>query len=221
MHIYEPTVGFLGTNGVVAPGIPIAAGAALSAQSSKSGRVAVCCGHGAANNGAFHERINMATAWNLPVVYVCENNLYAAEMPLERPTRNVHVASRAQAFNLPGVRVDGNNVLAVYAETQKAVERARRGEGPTLMECLTYRWFGHHAGDPGTSYRTKEEIAAWKERDPIRKLHEEALNAGSADAEDFKKIDEEVRKVIKETAEFAFRSPQPDPSTALENVFFE
>lgn len=219
MHLYEPAVGFLGTNGVVAPGIPMAAGAALSAKLRNSGQVAVCFfGDGAVNNGAFHEGINLAATWNLPVVYVCENNMYATEMPFAKATRNIHVASRAAAYNIPGVEVDGDDVLAVYQEAGEAITRARRGGGPTLMECLTYRFFGHHVGDPGTSYRSKEEIESWKARDPIVKLRSQARELNVAADQDFAAIDREVRAIIDDAAEFALASPQPATETALQHV---
>lgn len=220
MHIYEPAVGFLGTNGIVAPGIPIAAGAALSSKLRNTGQVVLCFfGDGAVNNGAFHEGINMAATWNLPVVYICENNLYATEMPFHLATKNTNVASRAAAYNIPGFTIDGNDALAVYDQTRQAVERARRGEGPTLLECLTYRWFGHHEGDPGTSYRTKEEVAEWKNREPIRRLRDQAVASNWAQVDDFVSIDAETAKEVLDSAEFAVNSPQPDPKTALKHVY--
>ena len=220
MHLYEPAVGFLGTNGVVGPGIPIAAGAALSAKLRGSGQVAVSFfGDGATNNGAFHEGLNLAAAWDLPVVFVCENNMYATETPFQKVTKNTHVASRAPAYGIPGVEVDGQDVLAVYEQAGKAIERARQGKGPTLIECLTYRWFGHHVGDPGTVYRSKEEVEAWKKRDPIQKLREQALAAHWAEEKDFAALDGEVRRLIDEAAELALSSPQPAVESALEHVF--
>lgn len=221
MHIYEPEVGFLGSNGIVAPGIPISAGAALSSKLRGTDQVVICFfGDGAVNNGAFHEGINMAATWNLPVVYVCENNLYATEMPFNLATKNTSVASRGAAYKIPGIEVDGNDVLAVYEHTKQAVERARRGEGPTLIECLTYRWFGHHEGDPGNSYRTKEEIAEWKKRDPIKRFREQATAARWLEASEFARIDTEVDRVVTESAEFALASPQPSPETAMDHVYF-
>ncbi len=219
MHLYEPAVGFLGTNGVVAPGVPMAAGAALSAKLRKSGQVAVCFfGDGAVNNGAFHEGINLAAAWELPVVYVCENNMYATEMPFAKATKNVNVASRAAAYSMPGVQVDGNDVLAVYEKAGEAIERARQGRGPTLLECLTYRFFGHHVGDPGTAYRSKEEIESWKSRDPILKLRQQAIEAKLAEKSEFDAVDNEVHAVIEDAARFALSSPQPAVETALRFV---
>ncbi len=220
MHLYDPKVGFLGSNGVVPPGILIAAGAALSAKTRGTDQVAVAFfGDGAVNNGAFHEGLNMAATWDLPVLFVCENNLYATEMPFEQATKNTNVASRAAAYKMPGITVDGNDVLDVYAKTGEAVQRAQRGEGPTLLECLTYRWFGHHEGDPGTSYRTKEEVASWRKNDSIQKLRERAIAESWATAAEFDKLDSEVRREIDDAAAHALESPQPDTSTALDHVF--
>lgn len=220
MHLYEPAVGFLGSNGVVPPGILIGAGAALGAKMRGSGQVTVAFfGDGAVNNGAFHEGLNLAATWNLPVVFVCENNLYATEMPFELATKNTNVASRAAAYKIPGEQVDGNDVLEVYTKAGEAVARARRGDGPTLFECLTYRWFGHHEGDPGTSYRPKEEIASWKEKDAVRKLRDQAIADSWATGEDFEKIDREVNRVIEDAVQYALNSPQPGVSTALDYVF--
>ncbi len=220
MHLYEPAVGFLGTNGVVAAGIPIAAGAALSAKLHGTDQVAVVfLGDGAVSNGAFHEGLNMAGVWNLPLVAVCENNMYATETPFTAATKNTHVANRGQAYGIPGVEVDGEDVLAVYEKAGEAIARARRGEGATLIECLTYRWFGHHVGDPGTGYRPKDEIAAWKARDPVAKLREQVLEAKIAEPQEFETIDADVRKLIDEAAEFSLNSPQPDAATALDHVY--
>jgi 2-oxoisovalerate dehydrogenase E1 component len=220
MHLYDPSVGFLGSNGVVPPGILIGAGAGLSAKLRGTDQVSVAFfGDGAVNNGAFHEGLNLAATWCLPVIFVCENNLYATEMPFEQATKNTSVASRAAAYKIPGITVDGNDVLNVHAKVGEAVERARRGGGPTLLECLTYRWFGHHEGDPGTSYRTKEEVAEWRKKDPILRLREHAIASSWASAREFDDIDVEVNRVILDAATFAVRSPQPDISTALDHVF--
>ncbi len=220
MHIYEPAVGFLGTNGVVAANIPIAAGAALSAKLRKSGQVVACfLGDGAVNNGAFHEAVNIAATWFLPVVFICENNLYATETPFRVASKSTSVASRADAYKIPGVEIDGNDVLAVYDQAGVAIDRARRGEGPTLIEALTYRWLGHHEGDPGTKYRSKEEVESWIKRDPIQRLRESAVSHQWAAKEDFAKIDNDVHRVIEEAASFARSSPLPDPATALKDVW--
>ena len=220
MHLYDPTVGFLGSNGVVPPSILIASGAALSAQLRRSGQVAVAFfGDGGSNNGAFHEGLNMAAAWNLPVIFVCENNLYATETPFAKVTKNTNVASRAAGYGIPGARLDGNNVVEVYQRASEAVERARAGQGPTLLECLTYRWFGHHEGDPGISYRPKEEIAAWREHDPIALFKAEALARGWMAEDEFDAVNAGVATVLAEAVQFALDSPLEDKSTALLHVF--
>lgn len=220
MHLYEPAVGFLGTNGVVAPGIPIAAGSALSAKLLGTDHVAVSFfGDGAVNNGAFHEGVNLAATWNLPVLFVCENNLYATEMPFEKATKNTNVASRAAAYNIPGIEVDGNDVLQVYEKAGEAIDRARKGQGPTLMECHTYRWFGHHVGDAGTSYRSKEEIETWKQRDAIKKLREHALAEHLAEKKDFEAIDSETARLMEAAAALSLESPEPAAKTALDHVY--
>lgn len=221
MHLYDPACGFLGSNGVVPPGILIASGAALSAQLRGTDQVAVAFfGDGGSNNGAFHEGINMAATWDLPVVFVCENNMYATEMPFRLATKNTSVASRAAAYNIPGIQVDGNNVLDVYREAGKAIERARQGKGPTLIECLTYRWFGHHEGDPGVSYRDKDEIAHWRANDPIKRLKNDAIQVGSLTETEFAAIDGEIREVVDDAAQFALSSPLESTATALHHVFF-
>ena len=220
MHLYEPAVGLLGTNGVVASGIPIAAGAALSAKLRGSGQVAVSYfGDGAVNEGGFHEGINMAATWDLPVVFVCENNMYATEMAFKQATKNTNVASRAAGYGIPGVQVDGEDVLAVYEKAGEAIERARQGKGPTLLECLTYRFLGHHVGDPGTNYRSKEEVEEWKKRDPIQKLRDQALASNWAGKQELDAIDGEVRRLIDEAAAVALSSPEPSAETALDHVF--
>jgi TPP-dependent pyruvate/acetoin dehydrogenase alpha subunit len=222
MHLYDPTVGFLGSNGVVPPGILIATGAGLSAKLKGGDQVAVAFfGDGGSNNGAFHEGLNMAATWDVPVIFVCENNLYATEMPFGKATKNINVASRAAAYGIPGVQVDGNNVLEVYEKTGEAVSRARRGEGPTLIECLTYRWFGHHEGDPGIAYRTKEEIAHWKDRDPIRRLYDDTIAAKLVLEEDFKGIDAEIKTELDDATQFAFSNSLETDRTALDHVYFE
>jgi TPP-dependent pyruvate/acetoin dehydrogenase alpha subunit len=220
MHLYKPQVGFLGTNGVVGAGIPMAAGAALSAKLKGTDQVAVAfLGDGAVNSGNFHEALNMAAAWDLPFIAVCENNMYATETPFTVATKNTHVATRGTSYGIPGVEVDGDDVLAVYEKAGEAIARARRGEGPTLLECLTYRWFGHHVGDPGTSYRPKDEIAAWKARDPVAKLRQQVLEEKMAEPQEFDVIDAEVRKLIDAAADFSLESPQPNSQTVLDHVY--
>jgi TPP-dependent pyruvate/acetoin dehydrogenase alpha subunit len=219
MHMYAPDYGLMGTNGIVGAGIPLAAGSALSAQLRNSGQVTACFfGDGAVNSGSFHEGMNFAAVWNLPVVFACENNLYATEMAFARATKNQSVASRAAAYCMPGVEVDGNDVLAVYAAAGAAVERARSGGGPTLIECKTYRVVGHHEGDPGTGYRTKEELEAWKQRCPIHTLRERALTAKIADSSAFDRIHRETEAWLADAVEFARTSAEPEAASVYEHV---
>jgi len=220
MHLYDPAAGFLGTNGMVAAGIPIAAGAALAAQLRGSDQVAVAFfGDGAVNHGAFHEGINLAATWNLPVVFVCENNLYATETPFAIATKNRDVASRGAAYGISSESVDGNDVEAVWAAAKQAISRARAGEGPTLVECRTYRLVGHHEGDSGSGYRSKEEVEAWRRRCPIASVRAKALKEHLASEAELKAIEDEVDSVIGDAVRFADASPWPDAAEAFKHVF--
>lgn len=219
MHIYDPDHGFLGTNGIVGAGIPLGAGAALGAQVRRSGQVAVSFfGDGAVNNSAFHEGVNLAAAWNLPVVFVCENNLYATETPFRKVTRNIDVASRGVAYGIPGIPVDGNDVLEIYSVAGEAVRKARAGGGPTLIECRTYRLVGHFEGDPGIGYRSREEIADWKLRDPIVMLRERAAAAG-VDPALLDSADRETEHEVQQAYEFAKAGPEPDPARVADHTY--
>lgn len=220
MHIYDPSCGFLGTNGIVGASVPLGAGAALAVQVRKSKQVAVSFfGDGAVNNCAFHEGVNMAAIWELPVVFVCENNLYATETPFAKVTRNTDVASRGAAYGIPGIRVDGNDVLAVYKVAAEAIDRARSGAGPTLIECRTYRPLGHFEGDPGIGYRTKEEIAEWKKRDPINRIRERTLADGLATAEKLDSIWSEAEAEVESAYQYAKSGAEADPSSVTNFVF--
>ncbi|MFQ6111978.1 MAG: thiamine pyrophosphate-dependent dehydrogenase E1 component subunit alpha, partial [Nitrospinota bacterium] len=169
IHIADMDLGILGANGIVGGGIPIANGAALAFKLKKTGQVLVCFfGDGASNQGSFHEGLNLASTWHLPVVFICENNQYAESTPQKVHQHITDISCRAEAYDIPGVSVDGNDAVAVYEAASEAVERARQpGEHPTLIECKTYRHMGHYIGDPGTLYRSDEEVAEWKKRDPI------------------------------------------------------
>ena len=219
MHMYAPEYGFMGTNGIVGAPIPLATGAALSAKLRKRGQVVVCFfGDGAVNSGSFHESVNLGAVWDLPVVYVCENNLYATEMAFQRATKNTSVASRAAAYGMSGVAVDGQDVVAVHGAAQAAISRAREDGGPTLIECKTYRYVGHHEGDPGTDYRTREEVQHWKQQDPVKLARKRLLDSG-ADESKLKAIDQEVEQLIDEAVEFAEKSPEPSADSVNEHVF--
>ena len=222
MHLYAPDDGFLGTNGLVAAGIPVAAGAALAAKLRQTGQVALSFfGDGAVNHGAFHEGLNLAGVWNLPVVLVCENNLYATETPLWVATKNQDISSRAAAYGIPGVAVDGNDVEAVSAAAAESIARARAGGGPTLLECRTYRFLGHHEGDPGTSYRSQEEVEAWKKRCPIALEKARLLERGEASEAVLQAIEQEVEATLADAVRFAETSPLPAPAEARRHVFPE
>jgi 2-oxoisovalerate dehydrogenase E1 component len=220
MHLFSPEVGLMGTTGIVGPNILQATGAGYSFKLLKTDRVSVgFFGDGAVNNGAFHEGVNMAAIWDLPVIFVCENNLYATEVPFDYATRNTDVAERARSYGIPGVAVDGNDVLAVHEAAGAAVRRARAGRGPTLLECRTYRTRPHAEGMRDAGYRTSEEIDAWKTRDPITFLKERVLAREIATEEEFDAIDAEIKAVVAEALDFATNSPYPDPSTATKFIF--
>ncbi|MGH9544901.1 MAG: thiamine pyrophosphate-dependent dehydrogenase E1 component subunit alpha [Terriglobales bacterium] len=220
MHMYAPQWGFMGTNGIVGAPIPLATGGGLSAKLRKQGQVVVCFfGDGAVNSGSFHEALNMGTVWDLPVIYVCENNLYATEMAFSRTTKNVSVARRAESYGLPGVEVDGQDVLAIHREAKTAIERARAGHGPTLIECKTYRYVGHHEGDPGTDYRTRDEVKLWKQQDPVKRARALLLDSGTEDESRLQAIDQEVERLIDQAVEFAEKSPEPSPESVNDHVF--
>jgi 2-oxoisovalerate dehydrogenase E1 component len=220
MHLFSPEVGLMGTTGIVGPNILQATGAGYSFKLLKTDRVSAgFFGDGAVNNGAFHEGVNMAAIWDLPVIFVCENNLYATEVPFDYATRNTDVAERARSYGIPGVAVDGNDVLAVHEAAGAAVRRARAGRGPTLLECRTYRTRPHAEGMRDAGYRTSEEIDAWKTRDPIMFLKERVLAREIATEEEFDAIDAEIKAVVAEALDFATNSPYPDPSTATKFIF--
>ena len=220
MHIADFTVGMLGANGIVAGGFGIATGAGWAAQLRNSGQVAVCFfGDGAANRGPFHENINIGAVWKLPVVYVCENNQYAQWTPQKDVTLVTDIANMAPAYGIPGVQVDGMDALAVYEAAGEAIARARRGEGPTLLECKTYRFRGHNMGDP-QMYRSREEIADWVDkRDPIKRLATHMQEAGIlTDAED-QEIQQRVAADIQEAVRFAESSPYPTPDELHKDIY--
>lgn len=211
MHIADVTKGNLGANGIVAGGIPIAVGAALAAKKLKNGKVAISFfGDGANNEGAFHEALNMAAVWKLPVIFVCENNGYGMSTSTERSTAVKNIADRASAYAMPGVIVDGNNFSEVAEAAEAAVERARAGEGPTLIESKTYRYRGHSKSDRNR-YRTKEEIEDWMaNRDPIAMFEAELKEFGIIDDAGIEAVREAVKKEIADGIEFAKDSPSPE-----------
>jgi pyruvate dehydrogenase E1 component alpha subunit len=219
MHIADVEAGNLGANGIVGGGIPIATGVGLSIKMQKLDKVVLCLfGDGAANEGAFHEGLNLASIWDLPVVYVCENNQYAMSMSVERAFNIERISQRACAYNIPGVTVDGNDVLAVYGAVRAAVARARAGKGPSLVECVTYRWKGHSKSDR-QAYRTRDEVKAWQERDPIKRLTDYLEAYGWLDAAGSAKIEAEARAEIESAVAYAEASPEPNPDDVLEGIY--
>jgi pyruvate dehydrogenase E1 component alpha subunit len=219
MHIADVQGGNLGANGIVAGGLPIAAGVGMSMQ--LQGRSDICLaffGDGAANEGAFHESLNMAAIWKLPVVFWCENNVYAMSMSVHDSVPTATISERATAYSMPGLTIDGNDLEAAYAASVEATARARRGDGPSLIEARTYRWRGHSKSDRNL-YRTQDEIAEWKTRDPIIRLRERMLAAGMIDAAAADAISARVRDEIAAAVAFAESSPDPDP-TALEDEVY-
>lgn len=220
MHIADFEKGNLGANAIVGGGIGIAAGAALAAKLRGSDQIAVSFfGDGASNEGTFHEAINLAAVWKLPVIFICENNLFGISVPLSESTSVEDISVRAASYNIPGYSVDGNDVLAIDEVFSKAVSRAKAGEGPSLIECKTYRWLGHWTGDPQV-YRTREEVEAWKEKDAIRRLREYMLAEGIATIDEINEIEMKSKADVDAAAEFAMNSPEPDPATVTDDVFF-
>ncbi len=220
MHLFSPEVGMMGTSGIVGPCILQAAGAGYSFKLLKSDNVGVAFfGDGAVNNGAFHEGLNMASIWKLPSLFICENNQFATEVPFKYAAGNPTVASRGAAYGMPGIEVDGNDVLAVYEAAKTAIQRAKAGEGPTLIECLTYRTRPHSEGMGDFGYRSREEVEAWKARCPIRRFAEKLVAESLATVDELAKIEAEVQAMVVEAQAFAENSPWPDPSTAATHVY--
>lgn len=221
MHVADFSVGMLGATGIVGAGIPIAVGAALSCQMRGTDQVAVSFfGDGASNEGAFHEGINMAAAWRLPAIFVCENNLYGFSTHINRVTAVKDITERAAAYGIPGMTVDGMDVLEVYQAAQEAVARARRGEGPTLLECKTYRYKGHSRFEPG-HYRSKEEVQSWLERDPITLFAQWLQHSDSASEDELQGIRVTVQQRIDASVEYAMQGSEATAETALGLIFAE
>lgn len=219
LHLAVPEVNAPCTTTVVGGGLPIAVGVAFAQQYKKENCVTVCLfGDGAADEGSFHEALNLASLWRLPVIFVCENNLYAGAQRYEEHTRVKDIADRAIAYAMPGVIVDGNDVLAIYEATGEARARALDGAGPTLIECKTYRWHGHGESDPQL-YQPKDEIAAWQGRCPIQKLRVEMLLEELVTAGQLREMEAEIEGTVKDAVRFAEESPYPSPEEALEDVF--
>lgn len=220
MHMGDLSFGFIGNTGTVGATVPIATGSALAARLRGSKEVVVSfLGDGAMNQGVVHEAMNFAGLWKLPVIYICENNLYAMTVSLEKSVAIKHVADRAKGYGFEGKVIDGNDVELVYEETRKAAEKGRSGEGATFLECLTYRWDGHFGGDPGTGYRPKEEIEKWKERCPIKRLKERLIGEGNLTSEEFDRISATVYAEIEQVALKAQKAPLPSKEVDLDSLF--
>lgn len=221
LHLAAPELGMLGANGIVGAGIPIATGAAMASKKLKDGRVTLCFfGDGAANQGTFHEAVNIGSAFQLPIVYIIENNLFGVSCR-QSTVRNIDLLSkRAAAYGIPGVTIDGNNVEDVYNCVKQAADRARSGEGPTIVECLTYRWRGHFEGEPEVvAYRTSEEIEAWKEKCPIKNYRRHLTESPEICEAELEEIEKRVEKQIAEALQYAKESPYPALESALTDIY--
>ena len=219
MHIADVERNNLGANGIVGGGVPMSVGVGLSIQLRGTDQVCLTIfGDGATNTGPFHETLNMASIWDLPVVFLCENNQYAMSMSVARAFNIEYISQRACAYNIPGVTVDGNDFLAVYDAVSTAAERARSGKGPTLVECLTYRWRGHSRSDRQL-YRTRDEIKEWREKDPITRLAGKLIEANLLTDDEQAEIKDKAYQSIEDALVYAEDSPSPDVSTIMEGVY--
>jgi len=220
MHLADFSVGMLGASAVVGANMPLAVGAGLSIKMRKTNQVVVTFfGDGASNQGTFHESLNLAAIWDLPVLFVCENNQYAESTPVSKIMRVQNVADRAAAYGVQGVIVDGMDVMAVYDATHIASEKARAGKGPTLIECKTYRYMGHEEGDPWITYRSEEEVEKWKNRDSINRFKKHLIEKGIFTEDKANEIESDVKKLVEDAVKFAEESPWPKPEEALKDVF--
>lgn len=222
MHIADFSKGNLGANAIVGGGLPIATGGGLAFKMQNKPNVSVVFfGDGASNQGTFHESINLAALWKLPVIYVCENNGFGMTVPQWQSTSVENIADRAAGYGIASEIVDGNDVQAVYDAFARAKERALNGEGPTLLECKTYRWRGHWTGDPEV-YRKREDVEWWKaNKDPIANFRKKMIEDKTATAAELDAIDADCAKRIQEAVDFAMNSPEPDPAHVMDDVFYE
>ncbi len=219
MHIADMDKHMLGANGIVGGGMGLATGAGLTCKLQNTGAVAVCFfGDGALNQGILHEATNLAAIWQLPVVYVCENNQYAMSARADWTVAGGKASARAAGYGIPGQDVDGMDFFAVHAAALDLVERARHGEGPSYLICLTYRYHGHHAGDP-LNYREKEEVDRWRERDPVEKMKKTLLEWGTLAAADIEAMQQRIETEVEEAVEFAKSSPEPDVDQLMTDIY--
>jgi TPP-dependent pyruvate/acetoin dehydrogenase alpha subunit len=224
MHIVDFSIGILGANGIVGAGLPIATGSALASVITGRDDVTACFfGDGASNEGTFHEALNLAAVWKLPVVFVCENNGFGEFTPAQTVTSVRDIAQRAQAYGIPGVIVNGNDVIEVYRYASEAAARARAGEGPTLIECKTYRWEGHVVGEQAflgaAGYRQQQEIDEWKKRCPLIRFRKYAAESGKINSAELKRIDDETAAELEAAVKFARESPMPDPAEVSQDLY--
>jgi len=219
MNATAVEVGNLFSTAIVGANLSLAVGAGLTAKMRKTGRVTLCFfGEGASNTGAFHESLNLASIWKLPVIFLCENNLYAVSTPLNSSTSCASIADRASSYSMPGVSIDGNDVFAVYRAVCKAVEKARREEGPSLIECRTYRWEGHYVGDPRV-YRSKEEENKWKKKDPIKRFESGLIKMKICSIKEIEIIHRQVKQEIDEALKFSAEVPEPSGEEVMDYLY--
>lgn len=220
MHIADLDNGNLGANGIVGGGMGMAIGAALTQKMKNTGKIVLCCfGDGACNEGTFHETLNLASIWKLPVIFYSINNFYGISTPIKNVINVDYNYQRASAYGIPGHFIeDGNDVVAVYEKMQEAVEYVRNGNGPVLVESLTYRWFGHSTSDPG-KYRTKEEVDSWKKKDPIVKFRNYLVDNNLATAQELDELDVLSKTAVEDAVKFALNSPEPSYESAFEDIF--
>ena len=221
MHIVATDLNMLGATAIVGAGIPIASGVALGCKMQNLDRVTVCfLGDGATCTGAFHEGLGMAANFDLPVVFMCANNQYAMSTPQKDYTKLVHLSDRAKAYGFPGITVDGNDPEAVAIVAKKAINRARAGEGPTFIDAISYRYYGHHMGDPGLSYRTKEEVDEWMKNDPIILFEGRLLDEKTITESEIKQIQDDIASELDQAIKYAIESPEPRTEDALDNIYY-
>jgi pyruvate dehydrogenase E1 component alpha subunit len=219
MHIADMDKHMLGANGIVGGGMGLATGAALTAQLQKTGSVAVCFfGDGALEQGILHETTNLAAIWKLPVVYVCENNQYAMSARSDWSVAGGDPARRAAGYGIPGVSIDGMDLFSVFSSASELVERARRGDGPSYLVCNTYRFHGHHAGDP-LNYREKDEVERWRQQDPIERVKAAVVSNGVLSAGEVVELEKSIESQIEEAVEFARNSPEPTPDQLMTDIY--
>ena len=220
MHIADLDNGNLGANGIVGGGMGMAIGAALTQKMKNTGKIVLCCfGDGACNEGTFHETLNLASIWKLPVIFYSINNFYGISTPIKNVINVDYNYQRASAYGIPGHFIeDGNDIVAVYEKMQEAVEYVRNGNGPVLVESVTYRWFGHSTSDPG-KYRTKEEVDSWKKKDPIVKFRNYLVDNNLATVQELDELDVQSKAAVEDAVKFALNSPEPSYESAFEDVF--